>query len=71
MNTNRSVETPVLDDEWIDYNQFTSSNDWEDIINMAIEKGGMMISSRAGTGKTYIIKKGIEAGLLPEMRKVD
>jgi hypothetical protein len=66
MNTNRSVETPVLDEEWIDYNQFKSSEDWEGIIKMAIEKGGMMIRGRAGTGKTYIIGKGIEAGLLPE-----
>ena len=66
MNTNRSVETPVLDDEWIDYNQFKSSNDWKDIIKMAIEKGGMMVSGRAGTGKSYIIQEGITAGLLPE-----
>ena len=35
------------------------------IIEKAIEQGGMLISGRAGTGKSYIIHKGIEAGLLP------
>jgi len=66
MNTNRYVETPLLDDDWIDYKQFKSSDDWEGIIKIAIEKGGMMVSGRAGTGKSYIIGKGIEAKLLPE-----
>ena len=66
MNTNRKVETPRLDDDWIDYKQFKSSDDWEGIIKTAIEKGGMLVSGRAGTGKSYIIGKGIEAKLLPE-----
>lgn len=66
MNTNRRVETPVLDDDWIDYKQFKSSDDWEGIIKMAIEKGGMLVSGRAGTGKSYIVGKGIETKLLPE-----
>lgn len=66
MNTNRNVETPILDDGWTDYKQFKSSDDWEGIIKTAIEKGGMMVSGRAGTGKSYIIGKGIEAKLLPE-----
>jgi hypothetical protein len=66
MNTNRKVDTPALDDEWKDYKQFKSSDDWESIIKTAIEKGGMLVSGRAGTGKSYIIGKGIEAKLLPE-----
>jgi hypothetical protein len=66
MNTNRKVDTPVLDDDWKDYKQFKSSDDWESIIKTAIEKGGMLVSGRAGTGKSYIIGKGIEAKLLPE-----
>ena len=66
MNTNRKVETPRLDDDWIDYKEFKSSDDWEGIIKTAIEKGGMLVSGRAGTGKSYIIGKGIEAKLLPE-----
>jgi len=69
MNTNRNVETPILDDGWTDYKQFKSSDDWEGIIKTAIEKGGMMVSGRAGTGKSYIIGKGIEAKLLPETKE--
>jgi hypothetical protein len=65
MNKNRHMETPKLDGEWIDYN-FKSSEEWEGIIKTAIEKGGMLVSGRAGTGKSYIIGKGIEAGLLDE-----
>lgn len=64
MRTDRKVETPKLDDEWIDYDEFKSSDDWEKIIQTAKEKGGMLISGRAGTGKSYIIKKGVENGLL-------
>jgi len=66
MNSNRKVEIPPLEDDWKDYKQFKSSDDWEGIIKTAIEKGGMLVSGRAGTGKSYIIGKGIEVKLLPE-----
>lgn len=65
MNMGRYLETPALDEDWIDY-PFKSSEEWEGIIKMAIEKGGMLVSGRAGTGKSYIIGKGIEVGLLDE-----
>ncbi len=65
MNTNRKVELPLLDDTWNTYD-FKSSNEWETIIRTAKERGGMLISGRAGTGKSYIIHKGVESGLLPE-----
>lgn len=65
MNTNRKVELPPLYDTWNTYD-FKSSNEWEDIIKTAKERGGMLISGRAGTGKSYIIHKGVETGLLPE-----
>lgn len=63
MNVGRAVETPRLNQEW-EYWDFNDSNDWKFILETAIEKGGMLISGRAGTGKSHIIKKGIEAGLL-------
>jgi len=66
MNTNRQVEPPPLEDDWKDYKQFKSSDDWEGIIKMAIEKGGMLVAGRPGTGKSYVIGKGVEAKLLPE-----
>jgi len=65
MNTNRKVELQPLDDTWNTYD-FKSSNEWETIIKTAKERGGMLISGRAGTGKSYIIHKGVETGLLPE-----
>jgi hypothetical protein len=66
MNSDRYVDTPLVENEWNDY-KFNSSDDWLEIIKTAIDKGGMMVSGRAGTGKSYIIHKGIEAKLLPEV----
>jgi hypothetical protein len=66
MSTDRYVKTPELETDWNDYTEFTSSDHWEGIIKTAIEKKGMLIMGRAGVGKSYIPKKGIEAGLLPE-----
>ncbi len=68
MNIFRSVETPVISDDWFcwDYND---SNDWKLIIEKAIEKGGMLVKGRAGTGKSYIVEQGMKAGLLPTNAK--
>ena len=63
MNVGRAVETPRLSQEW-EYWDFNDSNDWKFILETAINKGGMLISGRAGTGKSHIIKEGIKAGLL-------
>jgi hypothetical protein len=68
MNSNRYVEPPALIGNWVDYG-FNSSNDWEQIIRTAIDKGGMLISGRAGTGKSYIVEQGVKNGLLPENPK--
>jgi len=65
----RAVQRPKLNDEWIEYEDFKSSNDWEAIINLAIEKGGLCIRGRAGTGKSYIVHKGIETKMLPDDAK--
>jgi hypothetical protein len=66
MNSDRYVDTPLVEDDWINY-PYNSSDDWLEIIKTAVDKGGMMVSGRAGTGKSYIIHKGIEAKLLPDV----
>lgn len=68
MNVDRAVEAPKLSDEW-EYWDFNSSDDWRFIIETFIKKGGGLISGRAGTGKSHIIKKAIEAGLLSADRE--
>lgn len=65
----RAVTRPKLSEDWIIYDDFKSSSDWEAIIKLALEKGGLCISGRAGTGKSFIIHKGIEAKLLPDEPK--
>jgi hypothetical protein len=49
---------------WLKYDKFKTSSDWENIIELAKEKGGLLIEGRAGTGKSYIPKKAFETGLL-------
>lgn len=66
MTLDRAVESPVMKDVWIDYPEYDTSSDWEKIIKLAIDKGGLLVSGRAGTGKSFIIEKGVEAKLLPE-----
>jgi hypothetical protein len=63
MNEGRAVNIPKLSKDW-EYWDFNDSDDWKLILETAISKGGMLISGRAGTGKSHIIKKGIEEGLL-------
>jgi hypothetical protein len=57
-------------DDWWNYNQeLYSSSQYKEIIEYAIEKGGLMICSRAGTGKSYVVQKGAEDGLLEEDKR--
>ena len=63
MNVCRAVDIPRLSQDW-EYWDFNDSDDWKLILETAISKGGMLISGRAGTGKSHIIKKGIEEGIL-------
>jgi hypothetical protein len=63
MNEGRAVNIPKVSQDW-EYWDFNDSDDWKLILETAISKGGMLISGRAGTGKSHIIKKGIEEGLL-------
>jgi ATP-dependent exoDNAse (exonuclease V) alpha subunit len=55
MKYDRDVETPVIKDAWNKYPQ-NDSDMWKEIIDLAFEKGGLLIEGRAGTGKSYIPK---------------
>jgi hypothetical protein len=49
---------------WVKYDKYKSSSDWEEIIQLAKDKGGLLIEGRAGTGKSYIPKEAFKSGLL-------
>ena len=43
-----------------------SSNQYKEILDYAVQRGGMLIEARAGTGKSYMFKKWIEEGLIAD-----
>ena len=43
-----------------------SSNQYKEILDYAVQRGGMLITARAGTGKSYLFKKWIEEGLIAD-----
>jgi len=44
----------------------TSSNQYREILDYAVQRGGLLITARAGTGKSYLFKKWIEEGLISD-----
>ena len=55
-NTTNGVIFNFRDDDWITYN-ITDSSESKSIIDLATEKEGLCIEGRAGTGKSFVIKK--------------
>jgi len=55
MKNNRHCKFPTLK-TWKQY-PYESSNQYEDIIKVAVEYGGLLLEGRAGTGKDYVIDK--------------
>jgi hypothetical protein len=45
---------------WKDNTKFNSSNQFEDIIKYATDNDGLLITGRAGTGKSYIVIEGLK-----------
>lgn len=70
MKTDRHIEVKDFQSSWKHNPDFISSSDWKNIINYAIEKGGLLISGRAGTGKSFIPKSAFQSGLLNLVDKV-
>jgi hypothetical protein len=69
MRTGRHLAEPPINDLWNNYNN-NDSSDWEKILKIAIEKGGLLIMGRAGTGKSYITGQGVEKELLTDDKKL-
>jgi hypothetical protein len=56
MKQDRHLKTPDWELRWENNYEYRDSNDADAIIELANEKGGLLICGRAGTGKTHIIK---------------
>lgn len=68
MNTDRHIDIPNITDDW-NIKNFNSSSQWKEILDYAIENKGLFVDGRAGTGKSFIIHKGIENKILNEDSK--
>ena len=69
MNKNRNVKeyhykgfTQYSHDDTI----YETSSNYKQILDFAVEKGGLLICARAGTGKSYLINKWVEEGLIED-----
>jgi hypothetical protein len=56
MKDDRHIKKPEWNCKWKNHHEYHDSSDADKIIELAMEKKGLMITGRAGTGKTYIIK---------------
>jgi len=56
MKTDRHIKMPDWNVRWEDNFEYRDSDEADKIIELANEKGGLLICGRAGTGKTFIIK---------------
>ena len=64
MRSERAVEIKEFAEDWKHNPQFKNSSDWSDIIKYAIDKGGLLIEGRAGTGKSFIPKSAFTSKVL-------
>lgn len=64
MKTERAVEIKEFQEDWKHNPTYKNSSDWSDIINYAIDNGGLLIEGRAGTGKSFIPKSAFSSKVL-------
>jgi hypothetical protein len=64
MKTDRAINISEFDEDWKHNPQFTNSSNWSDIINYAIDNGGLGIFGPAGTGKSFIPKSAFASRVL-------
>lgn len=68
----RYVTNPFDDnsDNFWNFNKnLTTSSQYKEIIEYAIEKGGLLCCSRAGTGKSYVVQKAVEDKLIDDDKR--
>jgi hypothetical protein len=68
-NRDRHAHLPSDRVGWHMFREITTSSQYKQIIELAIENRGLFVCARAGTGKSYIINKGVEDGLLSDEPK--
>jgi len=64
----REVEYKFLPKTMIDFD-FSSSSQYKEILDKCIENKGMLLSCRAGTGKSYLANKWVQEGLIEDDEK--
>jgi len=64
MRTERDVEIKEFAESWKHNRQLYNSSNWVDIINYAIDNGGLGIFGPAGTGKSFIPKSAFASKVL-------
>jgi len=64
MKSNRHIKQPIFHQGWNKNTEFNSSSNWKEIINYAIENGGLLLEGRAGTGKSYVPKSAFKEGIM-------
>jgi len=67
-NQYRGVEN-IDHDGWNFNKDFTTSSQYKDIIEYAVENGGLLVCSRAGTGKSYMVQQGVKDNLLDDDKR--
>lgn len=65
MSQSRSINYININRPWNTY-PHNSSSDWEGIIDIALQKGGLLIEGRAGTGKSFIPLTAINKGKIAD-----
>ncbi len=69
MSVDRHIDRIYITQDWITYNTFNSSNQWKEILQLAIKNKGLLVEGRAGTGKSYIVLNGIKHELIADEKE--
>lgn len=71
MKIDRHIEISEFVLDWNFNPKYKTSSDWYSIMEYAIEKGGLFVGGRAGTGKSYVPKSAFKEGIMNLEDKVE